>query len=144
MARVCCGLYKLTVNVLNAHSGTPAAEKNGVNPWCPHAISGLVFRVTQLISDLSLLLGRYPPHFPSNVVPTRWTQRQSYNMSDCRRGFGLYIGFITIFNTQLVTTLNCNTIAGFYTLQITTAHAKSSPACSVFTSSYLVTASNNG
>jgi hypothetical protein len=45
-------------------------------------------------------------------------------LSDCRRGFGLEIGFIDHFNTQLVTTLNYSAIADFHTLQITTAHAK--------------------
>jgi hypothetical protein len=55
-------------------------------------------------------------------------------MSDYRRGFGLDIGFIDHFNTRLVTTLNYSAIADFHTL------IKSFPACSVFTSSCLVTA----
>jgi hypothetical protein len=61
-------------------------------------------------------------------------------MSDSRRGFGLEIGFIDHFNTQLVFTLNYSAIADFHALQITTAHAKSFSARSVFTSSCLVTA----
>jgi hypothetical protein len=43
-------------------------------------------------------------------------------MSDCRRGFGLKIGFI---DTRLVTALNYSAIANLHTLQITTAPAKS-------------------
>jgi hypothetical protein len=39
-------------------------------------------------------------------------------MSDCRRGFGLDIGFIDHFGTQLVITLNYSTIADFHTLQV--------------------------
>jgi hypothetical protein len=35
-------------------------------------------------------------------------------------------------------------IANFYTLWLTRAHAKSLPACSIFTTRFLVTASNNG
>jgi hypothetical protein len=38
-------------------------------------------------------------------------------MSDSRRGFGLDIGFVDHFHTQLVTTLNYS--ATFHTLQIT-------------------------
>jgi hypothetical protein len=45
-------------------------------------------------------------------------------MSDCRRGFGLEIGFIDHFNTRLVTTLNYSVIADLYTLQITRINAK--------------------
>jgi hypothetical protein len=63
-------------------------------------------------------------------------------MCDYRRGFGLLIGFIE--HLQVVTTNNHNTIADFHTLRITTSHAKSFPACSVFTRRFLVTASNNG
>jgi hypothetical protein len=58
-------------------------------------------------------------------------------------GFVLDIGFVDHFNTQFVSTLNYSTITNFHILQITAAHAKSFPACSVFTSSCLVTASNN-
>jgi hypothetical protein len=57
---------------------------------------------------------------------------------------GLDIGFIDHLNTQLVITFNWSTIANFHTLQITTEPAKSFPACCVFTSLSLVTASNNG
>jgi hypothetical protein len=46
-------------------------------------------------------------------------------MSDYRWGFGLEIGFIDHFNTQLVATLNYIAIANLHTLQINTAHAKS-------------------
>jgi hypothetical protein len=45
---------------------------------------------------------------------------------------------------HLGTTSNYSAIANYHTLQITNAHAKSFPARSVFTSSCLVTASNNG
>jgi hypothetical protein len=54
---------------------------------------------------------------------------------DSGRDFGFDIGFIDHFNTQLVITLNYSAIANFHTLQITRAHAKSSPACSNITSS---------
>jgi hypothetical protein len=40
-------------------------------------------------------------------------------MSDSRRGFGLNIGFINHFNTQLVITLNYSAIADFHALQVT-------------------------
>jgi hypothetical protein len=59
-------------------------------------------------------------------------------------GFGLDVGFIDHFNTQLIITFNYSAIANFHTLQITRAHSKSFPACSVFNSSCLVTVSNNG
>jgi hypothetical protein len=65
-------------------------------------------------------------------------------MCDFRRGFGLDIGCIDHFNTKLVITLNYNAIADLRTSQTTPARANSFPACSVFTSSYLVTATNNG
>jgi hypothetical protein len=45
---------------------------------------------------------------------------------------------------HIVITLNYSPIANFHTLQFTTARSKSFPAGSVFTSSSLVTASNNG
>jgi hypothetical protein len=61
-------------------------------------------------------------------------------MSDSRRGFGLDIGFIDHFNTQLGTTSNYSAIANLHTLQITRTDAKSLPACCVFTSRSLVTA----
>jgi hypothetical protein len=59
-------------------------------------------------------------------------------MEKLQTGFGLDIGYIDHF--QVVTTNNYYTVADFHTLQITTAHAKSSPACSVFTRRFLVTA----
>jgi hypothetical protein len=55
-------------------------------------------------------------------------------MCDCRRGFGLAIGFIDHF----VTTPNYRTIADLHISQVT--RAKSFPARYVFTSSCLVTA----
>jgi hypothetical protein len=60
-------------------------------------------------------------------------------LSEYRRGFGMDIGFIDHFNTQLVITFNYSTIANFHTLE---NHTKSFPARSVFTNSCLVTASN--
>jgi hypothetical protein len=65
-------------------------------------------------------------------------------MGDYRRGFGFDIGFIHHLFTQLGTTSNYSTILNLHTLQITTAHAKSFPACCVFTSRSLVTAPNSG
>jgi hypothetical protein len=64
--------------------------------------------------------------------------------SDYRRGFGLDIEFIDHLYTKLETTSNYSATANLHTLQITTAHAKSFPACCVFTSRSLVTASNSG
>jgi hypothetical protein len=58
-----------------------------------------------------------------------------------KRGFGQLDLFGSL---QVVTTNNYNTIAYFHTLQITIAHAKSLLASSVFTRSFLATASNNG
>jgi hypothetical protein len=55
---------------------------------------------------------------------------------------GFWIGFID--HLQVVTTNNYATVADFHTLQITTAHAISFPACSVFARLFLVTISNNG
>jgi hypothetical protein len=60
-------------------------------------------------------------------------------MSDYRQGFGLDIRFTD--NLQVATTNNYNNIDISTLLQ---NHAKSLPARSVFTSSCLVTASNNG
>jgi hypothetical protein len=54
-----------------------------------------------------------------------------------RRGLELDIGFIDHYNTI---TFNYSAIADFHTLPITSTHAKSFPALSVFTSSCLVTA----
>jgi hypothetical protein len=65
-------------------------------------------------------------------------------MCDYRRGFGLDIGFIDHFNTQLVITLNYTANADIHTLHFTPAHSKSFPFCSVFTRHFLVTASKNG
>jgi hypothetical protein len=61
-------------------------------------------------------------------------------MSDSGPSFGLDIGFIDHFNTQLVITLNYSAIADLHILQFTRAHAKSFPAHNVFTSICLVTA----
>jgi hypothetical protein len=61
--------------------------------------------------------------------------------SDYRRGFDFDIGFIDHYNILLVITPNFSAIGDFHTLP---NHAKSFPARSLFTSSYLVTASNNG
>jgi hypothetical protein len=55
-------------------------------------------------------------------------------------GFGLKTGFTD--HLQVVTTSNCNTVVNFHTLQITTAHAKSSQSA-VFTGHSLVMASNS-
>jgi hypothetical protein len=66
-------------------------------------------------------------------------------MSDYRRGFELEIRFIGHFSTRLVTALNYSAIADLHTLQITTAHAKSSTyVCYVFNTRSLVKASNSG
>jgi hypothetical protein len=61
-------------------------------------------------------------------------------IGDSRWGFGLDIGFIDLFNTQLMITLNYSAITDFCTIQIMTAHATFFPARNVFTSSCLVTA----
>jgi hypothetical protein len=61
---------------------------------------------------------------------------------DYRRSFGLYIGFIEHFNTQLVIQINYSAIADFHTLKITPAHYKHFPACSVLSRRFPVTASN--
>jgi hypothetical protein len=65
-------------------------------------------------------------------------------MCDYKRSFGLENEFIGHFNTRLLNTLHYNTIADLNTLQITTAYAKSFPAYSVFTTPFLITASNSG
>jgi hypothetical protein len=54
------------------------------------------------------------------------------------------IGFIGHFNTRLVSTFSNSAIADIHTLQITRAHTKCFPACSVFSSRFPVTASNSG
>jgi hypothetical protein len=61
-------------------------------------------------------------------------------MSDSRRGFGLYIGFIDHFTIRLGISGNYSAIAKLHNSQITTANAKSFPACRVFTIRSLVTA----
>jgi hypothetical protein len=53
-------------------------------------------------------------------------------------------GFIDHFYTQLETTSNYSAIANLYTFQIITAPTKPFPACCVFMSRSLATASNNG
>jgi hypothetical protein len=63
---------------------------------------------------------------------------------DHRRGFRLDIGFFDHINTQLVITLNYSAIANLHTSQFTTAHVNSFTVGSVFSSSCLLTASNNG
>jgi hypothetical protein len=65
-------------------------------------------------------------------------------MCDCRRGFGLDIGFIDHLYTRLGTIINYSATDNLHTLQITTANAMSFPACCVFTSHSLVNASNTG
>jgi hypothetical protein len=59
-------------------------------------------------------------------------------------GFGLVNGFIDRLYTQLGTTSNYSAAADLHTLQVTTASAKSFPACYAFISRSLITASNNG
>jgi hypothetical protein len=59
------------------------------------------------------------------------------------QGFGLDIGFIDHLYTRLGTTSNYGAIANLHNSLIT-APAKPSPACCVFTSCSLVTASNSG
>jgi hypothetical protein len=61
-------------------------------------------------------------------------------INDSRRSFELVIRFIG--HIQVVTRINCNTIANFHTLQITTAHPKTFQ--SSFTSRFLATDLNNG
>jgi hypothetical protein len=53
------------------------------------------------------------------------------------------IGFIDHFTTLLASTSNYSVIATLHILQITTAHTQSLPACCVFTSRSLATASIN-
>jgi hypothetical protein len=64
--------------------------------------------------------------------------------SNYRRCFGLAIGFTDHLYTQQEITSNYSTLINVHTLQITTAHDKSLPACCVFTSRSLATASNSG
>jgi hypothetical protein len=63
---------------------------------------------------------------------------------DSRPVFGLANGFIDHLYTQLGTTSNYSATANLHTLQITTAIAKPFPACCIFTSRSLTTASNSG
>jgi hypothetical protein len=49
----------------------------------------------------------------------------------------------TLTQQVIIITLNYGAIANLHTLQFTTTHAKSLPACSVFTRCFLVTAYNN-
>jgi hypothetical protein len=66
-------------------------------------------------------------------------------MSDSRQGFELDIGIIDHFKTQLVIPLKYGAIANFHTLNKLLAHTLNHfQPHSVFTSSCLVTASNNG
>jgi hypothetical protein len=66
----------------------------------------------------------------------------TYYMCDYRRGFGLMNEFIDHLYTRLVS--NYSATANLLNSQITTAPAKSFPACCVFTSLSLETASNSG
>jgi hypothetical protein len=52
-------------------------------------------------------------------------------------------GFIEPIYTQLGTTSNYSAIANLHSLKIIASNTKSSPACSEFTSRFLVTASNS-
>jgi hypothetical protein len=52
--------------------------------------------------------------------------------------------FTDHFTTRHGTTNNCRAISYLHTLQITATNTMSSPPCNVFTSRFLVTASNNG
>jgi hypothetical protein len=64
--------------------------------------------------------------------------------SDSGQGFGLDIGFIDHFNTQLVITRKYSSLTNFNTLQFTRAHTKSFAAYGVFTRHFLIMVSNNG
>jgi hypothetical protein len=59
------------------------------------------------------------------------------------KGFGLVNRFIDYFCTRLGTASNYSAIVDVHYLQITAAPSKPFPACCVFTSRYLVTASNS-
>jgi hypothetical protein len=63
-----------------------------------------------------------------------------FQVSPNLKAFGLDIGFIDHFNTLLLIALDYSSIDDFHTLP---NHTKSFPAFCVFTSSFLVTASNN-
>jgi hypothetical protein len=59
-------------------------------------------------------------------------------------GFELLISFIDHLPTQLETTSNYSAIANIHILKTTAGDSESSPACSIFSSHFLVTASNSG
>jgi hypothetical protein len=65
------------------------------------------------------------------------------SMCDCRRGLEWLLHLLTTY-TRFICTSNYSAAINFYNSQTTTATAKSFPACCVFTSRFLVTASNNG
>jgi hypothetical protein len=58
-------------------------------------------------------------------------------------GFGLVNGFIDHFTTQLGIASNYSAIVHLHTLEITASSTETSPACSVFTSHFLVMAFNS-
>jgi hypothetical protein len=66
------------------------------------------------------------------------------NVSDCRRGFGLEIGFIGHLNIWRMATVNYSAVADLRTLQITRAHAKYLQSAVSFIRCSLVTVSNSG
>jgi hypothetical protein len=99
------------------------------------------------MADIEHFHIQYAPDYPcqrreknANNPKTRLILYIFTCRGDSRRGVGLDIGFIDLFNPQLGTTSNCSAIANLRTLQITRAHAKSFPVCCVFTSRTLVTA----
>jgi hypothetical protein len=65
-------------------------------------------------------------------------------MCDCKWGFGLDIGFIDNFYTQLISTSHYRATANLHAVQITTAPSESFPACCVFTNHSLVMAADSG
>jgi hypothetical protein len=65
-------------------------------------------------------------------------------MCDYRWDMDWILDLLTTQYAPLGTTSNYSAIAKLHTLQITTALAKFSPACYVFTSHSLATASNSG
>jgi hypothetical protein len=62
---------------------------------------------------------------------------------DCRRGMDWWMDLLTQWYTPLGTS-NYSAIVNLHILQITSAHTKHSPACSVFNSRFLVTDVNRG
>jgi hypothetical protein len=113
------GIY---VTVSQRNNGTTSADKH---------------TILNEQDDTTAARERFGKHVP--------TSNTSFHLLRCdsRRGFGLDIAFSHHFHTRLVTTLNCSAIDNFHNLQIIIAHAKSFRARSVFTSNWLVTASNN-